>query len=109
LDADPALFDHSEIASWPHYDFTFERETWRTEVDEVLGQEMTIPYHNTNDEEDEVRFAVVEGFIRACAEAVATPEVTSALNELTRDPRFKIWVQHPDTGRQFWPLEKVEG
>lgn len=106
LEADPGLFDRSEIASWPHYDFTREWEIWRTEADEVVGRQMSALYHDT---EDDTREVLVEAFLRASASAVATPEVTDALNTLIRDPRFQIWVLHPDTGRQFWPPEAVKG
>lgn len=93
VDADPLLFDRSEIASWAHYNF----------AGPELGQQMAEVYRNATGTDD-VRSSVVETFLRASATAVATPEVTDALNELTRDPRFQIWVQHPDTGQEFWPI-----
>lgn len=103
LDADPGLIDRSEIASWPHYDFVGVTEPWP--VGKELGQQMADLYHDADDAKDDIR-AVVEAFLRASAEAVATPEVTAALNELTRDPRFQIRVQHPDTGQEFYPPVK---
>jgi hypothetical protein len=106
LDADAGLFDRSEIASWPHYEFVGVTEPWP--VGKELGQQMAALYHDTDDVEDDIRDMVVETFLQASAGAVATPEVTAALNELTRDPRFQIRVQHPDTGQEFWPPIQIE-
>ena len=100
LDADPGLFDRSEIASWPHYDFVGVTGLWPDGKE--LGQQMADLYSDTDDVRDDIRDRVVGAFLLASAEAVATPEVTAALNELTRDPRFQIWVQHPDTGQEFY-------
>jgi hypothetical protein len=103
VDADPHLFDRSAIASWTHYNFVGVKEPWP--AGKELGQLMADLYHDTDDEDErDIRGTVVEMFLRASAAAVATPEGTAALGELTRDPRFQIWVQHPDTGQEFWPI-----
>ena len=106
LDADDGLFDQSEIAAWPHYHFNLGHAFWRSQVDEGLAQQMAAQYHDSKNQSN--RGTVVHAFLQACAETVATPEVTAVLNELSRDPRVQIWVQHPDTGRQFWPLPANE-
>jgi hypothetical protein len=97
-DADPKLFDPSAIAAWDHYDFAGENGPWP--AGKELGKETSDLYHKA----DDARESVVDAFLRASAAAVATPEVSAALNELTRDPRFQIWVLHPDTDQAFWPL-----
>lgn len=106
MDADELLVERSEIAAWTHYDFASESEPWQPAGE--LGQQMSELYYATEDEDDAGRVAVVESFLRACADAVGSPEVTAALNELTRDPRFRIFVRQPDSGQEFWPPTQVE-
>ena len=98
LDTDPVLLDPGELAAWFHYNFSVGLSSWDPAVE--LGRQMADAYYAAGEDS---RSAVVEAFLRACAVAVASPEVQAALDELSRDPRFQIRVAHPDNGRQFWP------
>lgn len=98
LDADPALAEPGEQAAWPHYDFAAGLPAWGPAAE--LGRRMAGAYRAAAEES---RSAVAEAYLRACAAAVASPQVRAALDELRRDPRFRVSVAHPDDGRQFWP------
>jgi hypothetical protein len=98
LDADPVLMQPGEQAAWPRYDFAAELPAWELASD--LGRQMADAYQAAG---EAARPATVEAYIRACAAAVASPQVQEALGALRRDPRFRISVAHPDDGRQFWP------
>jgi hypothetical protein len=95
LDADPAAAEPREQASWTHYNFAADMPSWAKAVE--LGREMQEAYYAA----DESRAATAEAYIRACATALATPEVGAALGRLERDARFKVRVAHPDSGREF--------
>jgi hypothetical protein len=98
LDVDPVLAEPGEQAAWPQYNFAIGLAAWEPAAE--LGHRMADVYQGTGEAD---RPAVVEAYLRACASAVACPQVQAALGELRRDPRFWVSVAHPDDGRQFWP------
>ncbi len=102
LNADPALWDPSEVAAWDHYNFAIELPSWHPAAE--LGRRMANAYYSAA---DGGRQATVEAFLRACAAAVASPEVTQSLAALLRDPRFRVSVSHPDDGRMFYPPDGI--
>ncbi|MBN9523814.1 hypothetical protein J0H58_35770 [bacterium] len=99
LSADPVLAEPGEQAAWPHYNLASGLSAWAA-ADEP-GRRMQEAYYA----DDEARAATAEAYMRACAAALATPQVTAALESLARDPRFRVRVAHPDSGREFWPPE----
>ncbi|WP_143392989.1 hypothetical protein [Fimbriiglobus ruber] len=105
LDTDPALQEPGELAAWHHYNFSAGLSSWDPESE--LGRQMAEAYQAADNEGS--RLATVDTFLRACAEAIARPEVTEALGSLVRDARFQIRVAHPDNGRQFWPPGPADG
>lgn len=98
LDADPALADPREQASWTHFDFAADLTSWAA-AEELCSRMREAYYAATG---DETHGATAEAFMRACADAVASPQARAAIELLNRDPRFRISVAHPDTGREFW-------
>ena len=102
LDADPVLLEPGELAAWHHYNFAVGLSAWEPE----LGRLMSEGYRASGDAD---RAATVAAFLRACAAAVASPEVAAALASLERDPRFTIGVAHPDDGREFYPPGREAG
>jgi hypothetical protein len=98
VDADQVLFERGEQAAWHYYNFPVGLASWEPATE--LGRQMGEAY-SADDEGDED--ARAEAFLRACALALASPEVTAALGSLQRHPTFRISVAHPDSGRQFWP------
>jgi hypothetical protein len=87
-----------EVASWRFYNFSDGVESWTQTAE--LGKRMSQAYYAA---EDEIRAATAEAFMRACATAVAMPDVEAALSSLPRDPRFRVRVAHPDSGKEFGP------
>lgn len=100
LDADSAVLGPQEIASWRYYNFSNELASWVKAA--VLGQRMSQAYYTA---EDDIRAATAEAYMQGCATAVVSPEVKDAVDSLPRDPRFRIRVAHPDSGRNFMPPE----
>lgn len=95
---DSALMQPGEQAAWPHYNFSGGLASWTATA--VLGHQMRELYQTAGEGE---RAAAVSMFLRAVAVATASPEVTNALTSLKRDPRFQVFVMHPDDGQQFFP------
>ena len=102
LDSDPVLWEPSEVAAWHHYNFAVGLGSWDPAA--ALGRAMSDSYQAA-DECD--RSVTVDTFLRACAAAVACPEVVAALDDLDRSSRFQIRVTHPDDGREFWPAREA--
>ncbi len=98
LDADPVLLEPGEVAAWRHYNFTAGLTSWDAAAE--LGAQMAEAYQAAR---DGGRAATADAFLRACAVAVASPQVAKALESLERDPRFRVSVKHPDDCREFWP------
>jgi hypothetical protein len=51
---------------------------------------------------------MAESFLRACAEAVSSPIVASAVGSLEWADGFCVSVADPDTGRGFVPTKSAE-
>jgi hypothetical protein len=98
LDADPALLEPREVAAWRYYNFSGGVASWTATAE--LGRRMAEAYYAAD---DGTRAATAESFMRACALAVASPQVGAALDSFARDQRFRLRVAHPDSGREFWP------
>jgi hypothetical protein len=98
LDANRMLLEPGEIAAWRHYNFADGSPAWAPTAE--LGRQMADAYYAA---EESGRSATVDAFLRACAAAVASPEVQEAIRAMPRDQRFRISVIHPDNGTQFWP------
>jgi len=96
MDADPALLDPREVASWRFYNFSEGVAWWAATAE--LRERMSQTYYAA---EEKSRAATAEAFLRACAKAAAVPQVEAALSSLPRDPRFRVRVAHPDSGREF--------
>jgi hypothetical protein len=95
-DADSLLADPSEMAAWQHFQCAAGLPAWGPAAD--LGREMRAAYTAAAD-----RRATVDQYLRACAAAMANPEVAAAVELLDRDRRFRVSVAHPDDGREFYP------
>ena len=93
---DTMLADPSEMAAWRHFGFSEGLASWRAAA--PLGRSMKAAYEAADD-----RRAAAEAFLRACAFAVAAPEVAAAIGSLVRAADFRISVAHPDDGRDFFP------
>lgn len=102
LAADPLLSAPEEVAAWQHYDFATGLAPW--EATAPLKRQMMDSYAAASPTE---RPTVVEGYVRACAAAVALPEVAVALSSLNRSDDFRISVTHPDTNREFYLSERA--
>jgi hypothetical protein len=98
LDSDPGLLEPGEAAAWHHYNFPVGLASWNAAVE--LGRPMGEAYRMAC---EGGRAATADAFLRACARAVASPDVAAALSSLECDPRFRVSVVHPDNGRLFWP------
>jgi hypothetical protein len=92
--ADPALADPTEMAAWQRYRFSDGLAAWVPVA--ALGREMRAGYEAAPD-----HAAVAEAFMRACAGALARPEVLAAVELLERVAGFRLTVTHPDDGREF--------
>lgn len=93
VDGDPLLDDPAEMAAWPHYDCGEGLKSWRST--QSLARAMRDAYASGD------RGAVVGAFLTACAGALASSAVGAALDDLTRGPKFRLSVAHPDTGKEF--------
>ena len=102
LATDPLLRAPEEVGAWQHYDFAADMESW--EAATPLKRQMARDYADAPEAE---RPAVVAAYVRACAEAVAAPAVSDALAALNRSQGFRSSVTHPDTHREFHPLERA--
>jgi hypothetical protein len=95
---DPLLFDIGEIAVWKYFDFSAELSSWQP----ALGVASRMrPVYELADEDN--RREVVAKFLRSCAEAVASKLVQDMLARFHLAKGFRITVQHPDTGEEFYP------
>jgi hypothetical protein len=94
LAGDSTLADPAEMAEWEHYDFTCDQETGKPF--EPLGQEMRSAYEQAED-----KAGAAEAFLRACAAAVTSDQVTAALALMKRDVGFRVSVAHPDSDQEF--------
>jgi hypothetical protein len=92
--ADPELADPTEMAAWLHYGLSDRLAAWQSAA--VLGEEMRFAYESAADPP-----RVAEAFLRACARAVAHPEVLAAAQRLNLTADFRFTVTHPDDGREF--------
>jgi len=92
---DPVLFDPAEMAAWKHFDFGSNLASWQAAAD--LASQMREAYYKSNDHAD-----VAEEYLRACADAVATPAVQQALSKYDLTDAFRIFVRHPDTDKQYY-------
>lgn len=94
LGRDALLNDPSEMAAWQHHDFSNPFPAWQPV--RRLGEEMQGAYENSSN-----RPAVAENYFQACARAVTSSEVRSAIELLPRAGAFRVSVSHPDSGREF--------
>jgi hypothetical protein len=96
VDADPMLADPAEMAAWRHFHSSDGKPGWDAVAE--LGQEMRAAYSASP-----VRCETATAYLKACAVAMASSGVLSAIEAFDRDPRFRISVAHPDDGREFYP------
>jgi hypothetical protein len=92
------LAEPSEMAEWQHYDFACQLAAGKSFI--PLGEEMRSAYYQAED-----RPRMAEAFLKACAVAATTPQVTAALELLKREKNFRISVTHPDSNREFMVSE----
>jgi hypothetical protein len=104
LDSDPMLLEPGEIAAWHHYNFGVGLASWGPSAE--LGRRMSGAYSAAVDRD---KPAVAEAYLRACAAAVARPEMAEALGLVGYDQGFRISVAHSDTGREFYPPGSMPG
>jgi hypothetical protein len=95
-EADTQLADPAEMAAWRYYDFSAGLVSWQPAA--LLGRSMRAAYESAPD-----RRATAESFFRACAEALASPDVAGVVGSLARADEFRMSVAHPDDGREFFP------
>lgn len=101
LDA-PSLSDIAEMAAWRYYDFGAALPTWRGGVSGIESA-MRRSYESVAGN----RADIATRFFLECATAVASKPVQDALSGFRLSPQFKVSVQHPDTGEEFYPPERV--
>jgi hypothetical protein len=94
VEADPVLNDPSEMAAWRHFNCSAGLAAWQPAG--TFGREMQTAYTTAAD-----RKAAADEFFRACATAVSSPEVGTAVALLDTDSRFRVSVAHPDDGREY--------
>lgn len=92
---DRLLIDPAEMAAWKHYHFGSSLASWPAVGD--LASQMREAYSKSNDRAD-----VAEEYLRACADAVATPAVQQALSKYDLTDAFRISVCHPDTDKEYY-------
>ena len=93
--ADPVSADPEEMAAWRHFHCSDGKPGWATAAE--LGREMGAAYSASP-----VRGETAVAFLKACATAMASSEVSSAIEAFDRDPHFRVSVAHPDNGREFY-------
>jgi hypothetical protein len=92
--AAPELADPADMAAWRHYRFSNGLAAWQLVAS--LGREVRVAYEAAADPG-----AAAEAFMRACADAAVSPQVTAAVKLLVRAAGFRLTVTHPDDGREF--------
>ena len=95
-EADNRLADPSEMAAWQFYELSAGLPSWQPAA--LLGRSMQAAYASAPDRRD-----TAEGYFRACAEALASPDVAGVVGSLARADEFRMSVAHPDDGREFFP------
>lgn len=94
----PVLADLAEMASWKYFDFSAGLIAWQPAMRVALRVR---PVYEGVEEAD--REKVVRQFLQRCAQSVASKHVQDALATYRLARNFKITVQHPDTGEEFYP------
>jgi len=95
FEEEPFLADAREMAAWRFYDFASDLSCSHP----GLGSRMRELYETERGDKAKV---AVEFFV-ACAKAVASKPVRDALAKYDLSGGFKIMIQHPDTGKEYYP------
>jgi hypothetical protein len=90
------LSDPAEMAAWEFFHFGGDLASWQPA--RALAQQMRERYGRAG----ECRAAVAEGYLRACAVALASEVVREAVARYDLADGFRLSVPHPDSDTDFY-------
>lgn len=95
LEKDPCLDNPSEIATWKHFQFSKDLESWKDA--NLLTEFMQKQYAAAENPQGEA-----ELFFKTAAKVLRTEEIKEALAMFHSTQPVRITLSHPDTGEEFY-------
>lgn len=96
LAGDQMLLDPAEMAAWKYY--AFSRRYGDDRICSCLCSVMRAAYSAASGHQG----TVADDFFAACAQAVASEQVQSAVRRFPLAADFHVFVVHPDSGKDYF-------